>query len=62
MYKKITLLIIFLIFIGLFAGVYYNKTYLQEGSLNIDIQERLKANPVNNLISHYEILDQINMK
>jgi hypothetical protein len=62
MYKKSTLLIIFLIFIGLFTGVYYNKTYLQEGSLNIDIQERLKANPVNNLISHYEILEQKDFK
>jgi len=62
MYKRITLLIIFLIFIGLFAGIYYIKTYLQEGSLIIDIQERLKANPVNNLVSNYEILEQKDFK
>ena len=61
MSKKIILLIVLLVVVGVGSFVHYNKTYLKQDMLRHDIQNRTKNNTKNNIINDFTILQQKDM-
>jgi hypothetical protein len=61
MIKKYLSFIILIILIGTVSILYYNKTYLKEEKLSSDIQNRIKVNSKDSMVSNYKILQQKDM-
>lgn len=61
MQKKIILLIVLFVVVGLGSVAYYNKTYLKQDVLSSDIQNRIKINTKNSVVNNFTILQQKDM-